>query len=85
MGRITACYLWVSDGWMADGAYLVTRKVRMMIETWDRTSLGEQQTIIGRDKGEGAPLSGGHEFDEPDFSVVKNDASVSIASRRVGR
>jgi deferrochelatase/peroxidase EfeB len=66
-------YLWVSDGWMADGAYLVTRKVRMMIETWDRTSLGEQQTIIGRDKGEGAPLSGGREFDEPDFSVVKDD------------
>ncbi len=66
-------WLWVSDGWMADGAYLVTRKVRMMIETWDRTSLGEQETIIGRDKGEGAPLSGTKEFDEPDFTTMHND------------
>jgi deferrochelatase/peroxidase EfeB len=79
-------HLWVRDGWMAGGAYLVTRKIRMMIETWDRTSLGEQQSIIGRDKGEGAPLSGAKEFDEPDFSVVKDgepaigvDAHVRLA------
>jgi len=66
-------WLWVPDGWMADGAYLVTRKVRMMVETWDRTSLGEQEMIIGRNKGEGAPLSGTKEFDEPDFTVTHND------------
>jgi deferrochelatase/peroxidase EfeB len=66
-------WLWVPAGWMSGGAFLVTRKVRMMIETWDRTSLGEQETIIGRDKGEGAPLSGTKEFDEPDFTVMHND------------
>ncbi|WP_146853900.1 iron uptake transporter deferrochelatase/peroxidase subunit [Frigoribacterium faeni] len=60
-------------GWMAGGSYLVARKIRMTIETWDHASLGEQQTVIGRDKAEGAPLSGGTEFTEPDFTVAATD------------
>lgn len=67
--------LWVQPGdgpeWMAGGSYLVTRKIRMMIETWDRTSLGEQEDIIGRTKGEGAALGQAKEFDEIDL-VSKN-------------
>jgi deferrochelatase/peroxidase EfeB len=61
-----------SDGaaWMDGGSYLVARKIRMTIETWDRASLGEQQTVVGRDKGEGAPLSGGTEFTAPDFAAA---------------
>jgi deferrochelatase/peroxidase EfeB len=58
---------------MAGGSYLVTRRIRMLIETWDRTSLGEQEAIIGRDKGEGAPLGKAKEFDEPDFAAVGSD------------
>src|SRR5204863_3446427 len=66
-------HLWVrpEDGpsWLAGGAYLVTRKVRMMVETWDRTSLGEQESIIGRAKGSGAPPHGHDEFDPIDLAV----------------
>jgi deferrochelatase/peroxidase EfeB len=70
-------HVWVagadSPDWMAGGSYLVARKIAMLIETWDRVRLSEQNTIIGRDKGEGAPLSGGDEFAEPDFTAT--DAS----------
>ncbi|WP_435869687.1 iron uptake transporter deferrochelatase/peroxidase subunit [Actinoplanes xinjiangensis] len=73
-------HLWVRDGdgpaWMTGGSYLVSRKVRMLVETWDRTPLGEQETIIGRAKGSGAPLTGKDEFDEPDFTAKKDDAPV---------
>jgi deferrochelatase/peroxidase EfeB len=65
--------IWVNaaDGpaWMTGGSYLVARRIRMTIETWDRTILREQEAVIGRTKGEGAPLSGGSEFTEPDFEA----------------
>jgi deferrochelatase/peroxidase EfeB len=71
-------HLWVGDGdgadWLAGGSYLVARRIRMMVETWDRTSLTEQEAIFGRDKSEGAPLSGGSEFDEPDFDAERDGA-----------
>ena len=66
-------FVWVAQGdderadWLAGGSYLVARRINMHIEPWDRTSLSEQETLIGRDREEGAPLSGGTEFTEPDF------------------
>jgi len=76
-------HLWAapSDGaaWMAGGTYLVARRIRMMIETWDRTSLQEQEMIIGRAKGSGAPLTGKKEFDEPEFDTVGTDKMPVIA------
>jgi deferrochelatase/peroxidase EfeB len=70
----------VDDGapWMAGGSYLVARKIRMTIETWDHASLDEQQTVFGRDKGEGAPLSGGTEFTEPDFTAAASSGGPAI-------
>ncbi|MEU4544031.1 iron uptake transporter deferrochelatase/peroxidase subunit [Nonomuraea dietziae] len=75
-------HLWVSEkddpAWMRGGTYLVTRKIRMHIETWDRTSLAEQEAIFGRDKGEGAPLGLAKEFDEPDFAKKGPDGAPLI-------
>jgi deferrochelatase/peroxidase EfeB len=75
-------HLWAqaADGpaWMADGCYLVTRKVRMLVETWDRTSLAEQETIVGRHKGSGAPLGKAKEFDEIDLAAKGLDGQPAI-------
>ncbi|MFW0796971.1 iron uptake transporter deferrochelatase/peroxidase subunit [Gordonia sp. CPCC 205515] len=65
-------------GWMAGGTYLIARRIRMHIERWDRTTLSEQELVIGRSKGEGAPLGKTAEFDEPDFAV-SNGSGPMIA------
>ncbi|MEV4639183.1 iron uptake transporter deferrochelatase/peroxidase subunit [Actinoplanes sp. NPDC049548] len=76
-------HLWVqpADGpaWMTGGSYLVTRKIRMIVETWDRTSLSEQETIVGRHKGTGAPLGMAKEFDEPDVQALPTTSHVRLA------
>ena len=66
-------YVWVGDdddaAWLAGGTYLVTRRIRMLIEPWDTSSLQEQEQIIGRTKGSGAPLGQRDEFDPVDFTA----------------
>ena len=78
-------HVWVapSDGpaWMAGGSYLVARRIRQTIETWDRLQLQEQERTIGRDKREGAPLSGGGEFTEPDFAAAGTKGGPAIDAR----
>jgi deferrochelatase/peroxidase EfeB len=73
-------HVWVGDegGWMRDGSYLVVRKIRMRIETWDHQSLGEQEKVIGRTKREGAPLSGGTEYSAPHFGAKGSDGGPLI-------
>lgn len=76
-------HVWVGEkdgpGWMAGGSYLVARRIRMNVETWDRTPLGEQEDIFGRDKGEGAPVGRAKEHDEPFLKAMKPDAHVRLA------
>ena len=75
-------HVWVArddePSWLAGGSYLVARKIAMLIETWDRVRLSEQDAIVGRDKGVGAPLSGGDEFTAPDFHGSAIDANSHV-------
>jgi deferrochelatase/peroxidase EfeB len=79
-------FVWVADGdsgadWLAGGTYLVARRIRMLIEPWDTSSLDEQERIIGRTKGVGAPLGQQKEFDPVDFTKqVDGEFAVSEIS-----
>lgn len=82
-------FVWVQPGddsgadWMTGGSYLVARRINMHIETWDRSSAREQENIVGRDRLEGAPLSGGKEFSEPDFKLKGRDGPIIPADSHV--
>jgi len=78
-------HVWVPAGnaresWLTGGSYLVARRINMTIETWDRQPLREQERVIGRSKAEGAPLSGGGEFSQPDFHLTGSGEQPLIAS-----
>jgi deferrochelatase/peroxidase EfeB len=83
-------HVWVGregPAWMSGGSYLVTRRIRMLLEIWDRSALEDQEQTIGRDKYRGAPLGGHDEFDPLDLEtesggapVIPVDAHVRLAS-----
>lgn len=66
---------------LAGGSYLIARRISMTIEVWDGVQLGEQERVTGRTKEEGAPLSGGEEFTDPDFTAKDPKGAVLIDER----
>jgi deferrochelatase/peroxidase EfeB len=61
---------------MVGGTYQVVRKIRMDIEIWDSATITTQHQTFGRDKIEGAPLTGKKEFDTPDFKATADGTAV---------
>jgi deferrochelatase/peroxidase EfeB len=86
-------FVWVGNegpSWMRGGSYMVTRRIRMLLEIWDRSSLEDQEQTIGRDKYRGAPLGGHEEFESLDLDAEKSgkpeipvDSHVRLASASV--
>ncbi|CAL9477330.1 Dye-decolorizing peroxidase [Streptomyces sp. enrichment culture] len=58
--------------WMANGSYVVVRRIRMLLDDWEKLPVKEQEDVIGRRKSDGAPLTGGSETTEMDLE--KTDA-----------
>jgi deferrochelatase/peroxidase EfeB len=85
-------HVWVGadtdQPWMSGGTYLVARRIRMLIESWDTDFLADQENVIGRFKTSGAPLTGKDEFDHVDLGakgsngkpVIPLDAHIRLAA-----
>lgn len=88
--------LWVVPGhgepdWAVGGSYHVIRLIQMFTEFWDRVSLHEQQTMIGRYRANGAPLGMTSFRDVPDYKTdpygldVPLTAHIRLANPRTSR
>jgi deferrochelatase/peroxidase EfeB len=85
-------FVWVggeAPTWMRGGSYMVTRRIRMLLEAWDRASLQDQERTIGRHKYSGAPLGGSDEFEPLPLDAQRNghplipvDSHVRLASAK---
>jgi deferrochelatase/peroxidase EfeB len=77
-------FVWVGSEepqrWFRGGTYLVSRRIRMFIEAWDRDTLLDQERVIGRFKSSGAPLNGHREHDEVDLDARKADSEPVVPS-----
>jgi dye decolorizing peroxidase len=62
--------------WMANGSYAVVRRIRMLLDDWEKLSVTAQEDVIGRRKSDGAALSGGTETTAMDLE--KTDAEGNL-------
>lgn len=89
-------YVWVQpeDGpaWLEGGSYLIVRRIKILLDVWDATSLEGQERVIGRTKESGAPLGGSDEYEPLDLDsrrggepVIPLDAHVRLSSPESNR
>ena len=85
--------IWVQRGdpepsWTEGGTYQVIRIIRMLVEFWDRVSLQEQETMIGRRKDSGPHSMATPRATSPDYrsdpggTVIPLTAHIRLANPR---
>ncbi|MGW4730051.1 iron uptake transporter deferrochelatase/peroxidase subunit [Streptomyces shenzhenensis] len=74
--------------WMANGSYAVVRRIRMLLDDWEKLAGAAQEDVIGRRKSDGAPLSGGAETTEMDLEKADDRGNYVVpinAHARISR
>lgn len=66
------------QAWMANGSYVVVRRIRMLLDDWEKLSVKAQEDVIGRRKSDGAPLSGGSETTEMDLEKTDQAGNLIV-------
>ncbi|MER7755748.1 iron uptake transporter deferrochelatase/peroxidase subunit [Kitasatospora sp. NPDC097643] len=67
--------------WLAGGSYLVYRRIRMLLDSWEALPVDRQERVIGRRKADGAPLSappGAAEHTPVDLAAQGPDGALAI-------
>ncbi|MFF7849286.1 iron uptake transporter deferrochelatase/peroxidase subunit [Streptomyces sp. NPDC090109] len=64
--------------WMAGGSYAVVRRIRMLLDDWEKLPQDKQEKVIGRRKSDGAPLTGGTETTALDLDKRGPDGGTVI-------
>ncbi|WP_406420968.1 iron uptake transporter deferrochelatase/peroxidase subunit [Streptomyces sp. NBC_00873] len=64
--------------WLAGGSYAVVRRIRMLLNDWEKLPVAQQERVIGRRKSDGAPLSGGTETTPMDLDKAGPDGRLLI-------
>ncbi|MFJ7059524.1 iron uptake transporter deferrochelatase/peroxidase subunit [Streptomyces griseobrunneus] len=64
--------------WLEGGSYAVVRRIRMLLDDWEKLPVDRQERVIGRRKADGAPLSGGSETTALDLDKAGPDGRLVI-------
>ncbi|OXZ00093.1 iron uptake transporter deferrochelatase/peroxidase subunit [Streptomyces sp. 2R] len=64
--------------WLEGGSYAVVRRIRMLLDDWEKLAVDRQEQVIGRRKADGAPLSGGSETTAMDLDKAGPDGRLVI-------
>ncbi|WP_406285904.1 iron uptake transporter deferrochelatase/peroxidase subunit [Streptomyces sp. NBC_00209] len=64
--------------WLTGGSYAVVRRIRMLLDDWEKLPVERQERVIGRRKADGAPLSGGTETTAMDLDKAGPDGKLLI-------
>ncbi|MXG27541.1 deferrochelatase/peroxidase EfeB [Streptomyces sp. YIM 132580] len=64
--------------WLEGGSYAVVRRIRMLLDDWEKLPVDRQERVIGRRKADGAPLSGGSGTTEMDLDKAGPDGRLLI-------
>ncbi len=69
--------VWSDSEPMRGGSFMILRRIRMLLETWDAVDRSGREAVVGRRLDTGAPLTGTREHDVPDLEAT-NDFGLPV-------